>query len=1326
MKLLPIFFSLASAAFELVSLPSIDFSDSGGSIGLLGRFDALSFYSYQNASSWLLDSSNEASVYLRNTSNNANIKLGSIDGGRVTQILPLGDDSVIITGTFTSFNNESYTPPIIYNLTTDEVTSIFSTSNKKRDSSDGSVKVAFVDNNLIYLGGDFEYNSTWGAAVYNISSEELLLLPFKGFGNDSVINSITKLIGDSDNEGSIIFGGSFNTLGLPELLSLNISSNSSLYNTSNSTNVSLISAEQKISLKHGDFTSINSDSDASSIICPTSNNTWVVDSESGGQWAVELPSAMYGVKPTKVRLYLPEDSTNGIKTFRIYTYPNNGIMNLTYVDPETNDLSYCAANCPLPKYSELLLLVDANKDNGDDMMDEDDTIFVNEDGSFAMYYDSSTKSKNLGYGNNYMEFALVNEIAIDKVGLTVIDWYGDHAELAGFELYTNAINVYGNETLNESNCGSEALISQNSAVLEGDGWQSVQNLVDSITDTDYIVYEGASEGVGVTLYPNISYDGYYSLLLYTPGCNADDSCDKRSIVNVSVIDTELNVLETKLIYQNNAADKFDYLYYGHMNGSSSDNGQNKITIEFYRAVDLSVTDAWMVVDHAVANIVSLDTYSTNSLSNSTSSSKNSSSELEYIYLNGLFEYSLANFSLFLEDLVYTESGGKTIIKSTNRFVGNSSINELSGKLSDNSTFDQLLLQNSSDSSDLLLLGDFSSSVMDLSNNNLLTLTIEGYNSTLNLSEVSTIQKRFVKREEIDEADFNSSITRIDNVDDGFIALGAFSATVDGDEEFKNLDDGNSSTSSANNFAFRSGSEWYSFGNSFIDADFNSFVQLTIDNSTYFVFAADDEEYQVWDQLSTEFVNKSNLHVSTVATVSLKAQQVLGGSSFNIMDYYGTNQGYLTDNLDITSYSINITSGEVLTSFHANSSFSVFGGRFDVNGTRKNIAFISGSTVTTLNDTTWDDDTLVGHIYVDTDSDYMFFGTNGSVLTGNGNVTGLVILHSSNKSFVSTQPADLSTNLGDLLVNAMALYNEDEKLLVGGRFDNAGSLSCEAICIYDITNTRWESPSSNSIGGTVTDAKFIDSDTVLLSGNITLNDTVLSFAVYEFSTSLFTAASTQLDNIGESDDYIRKFTINEETSQKLSSRMTAFGSSFVKAFNGSQWTDISDGIDISPQTEFTDMKLLLLTSKNKSRSLEYFDNDQILLLSGVFNLTDYGLVNAAFFDGDSWTPYIYSLYDTESPGLISLLLVADLYSYQSSKDLESSSSHLSKGQVVGISLACAIGSTALIGLLYLIPMLYLFKKSDNEERASQRIHEDEMMNVVDPEELFHEIDLQRNT
>lgn len=1305
-----------------VTHPGILFLDLGGLIGILGDFSGLSFYNYANASEFLSPSDNSQSLYLRNTSSNENAKIATVEGGSVSQLLLLADDLVLILGDFSYFNGVSYHPPIIYNVTSGDVETIFSLNLKQDGSFTGNVKTSFVDGDLVYLGGDFDYNGTFGAVVYNVTSKTISSLPFEGFGENSIVNSITKV--EDGDEGSIIFGGSFDTLGLPELLTHNITLNLTSLNSTNSTNSSLISAEQVVSLKHATISSVNGGSGSdSSLICPSNNIPWSIADNEGGQWLAELPLGMQGIAPTKIRLYVPEDSSDGIKLFRLYTYPNNGIMNLTYVDPATNELAHCDAWCPLLLGSNLQQHTDDNIDDAEIIMEDNDEIFVQEDGSFTMYYDSSTKAKNLGYGRNYQEFALINNVAIDKFGLTVTAWYGSKAELSGIELYLNSIRVYGNETLNDSNCGGESEI--NSATINNGTWQSVQSLSDSVTNTNYLVSVVDNNTAAITLYPNISYAGEYSILFYTPGCSADGSCDKRSVVSVSMIDADDLVIASSQIYQNNLQDKFDYLFYGHLNGSSTGNGKYRITVQFERAIDSSVEEPWVVVDKVVANIVSLDTYYLRNSTNNTNSKNETDSQFLNISLNGLFEYSLGNFSDFTKDLVYSKIGNKTYIKETNTFVGNSSINLLSGELSQDSVVSQILLQNSSDGTSLFMLGDFSSTNRSFLDKSILTFNVGGYNKSSNSTLAQLTRRQLSKRAEVEYLGvlFNNTISALHDLGDGFVATGDFSAI--GTSIFKNLATDNETTSTANNFALYLGGSWYSFGNNYTSANYSRFIQIGIDLSEYFIFSTDDNVYEVWDNTNREWPSHGTLDISTALTLNDRDQQLIGGSSFGVMDFYGNDEAFIQNNTQFNSFGLNVSSGTVLSSFFVDPELSVISGRFETEQSINNVALLKNDVASSLNGSiTWADDAAITTMYVDNQAQYLFLATNGSVLTGSNNITGLIVYSLRDNSFSSVQPATLSTSdNSDVKVNALVYYDEGKQLLVGGHFDNAGSLECPSICIYDVQNTRWIDPinSGSSISGNVTDAKFMSSNQVLLTGNMNVNETDLAFAVYNFANGLLESAGTDLNsNITG----VQKYIINERSSGELTNRLVAYGDGFVVGFNGSKWSSIANGIDFSLKTKFTDLKLIKLSKTNPANSnQEYFDNDSAIMLSGVFNLTSYGLVNAALFDGTSWIPYMFSLLSS-GVGVINSLLLEDVYRYQSSSDLETSNNRLSTGKIVGISLACAIGSTALIGALLVIPMFYLFKDTKRKSEVDQRIYEDDMMEAVNPEELLHEIDIQR--
>ena len=184
---------------------------------------------------------------------------------------------------------------------------------------------------------------------------------------------------------------------------------------------------------------------------------------------------------------------------------------------------------------------------------------------------------------------------------------------------------------------------------------------------------------------------------------------------------------------------------------------------------------------------------------------------------------------------------------------------------------------------------------------------------------------------------------------------------------------------------------------------------------------------------------------------------------------------------------------ISNSYYVNSSLSVIGGKFETKDV-KNVGLISNSdpnnTISALQGSiVWGDNTLIQSLYVDSSDEYLFMGVNGSVqINEQTNVTGIVIYDLVNNTFTSFQPAELSHSNGDpISVNSMVLFDKGNKLLVGGDFDLAGSLSCPSLCVYDITNTRWINPQNDatttqSIGGVVTDMKFFQSNQVLITGN----------------------------------------------------------------------------------------------------------------------------------------------------------------------------------------------------------------------------------------------------
>ncbi|KAI5954476.1 hypothetical protein KGF54_002251 [Candida jiufengensis] len=1331
-----------SSFFQNVTQPTLNYNSFGNRIGFFGSFISTSFYKYIGSSQFLTTNSNQAeeedsnanskrddnisqssnqnNLFLQDTNNNFISKFGNLNGP-ISQLLRISDDSIILNGNFTEFNSQSVKSPIIYNITSNSTTNII-----PNNGFNGTVKTIFIDKELIYLGGNFTFNNTIGVAIYNQTSKNLNSTLFQGFGNDSTINSIIKVGGNDTDNGSIIFGGNFNTLGLSDLLVHNITSNST--SNHNETNSTIVNAEQVISLRHGIFTSVNAQDEGenSKIICPSTNNIWDATPNSGAEWKVELPDEMKGITPTKARIYLPE-SDNGIKLFRIYSFPNNGIMNLTYIDPSTNELAYCDAWCPLNSFDDLNEFVDKNRDNATDL-NQDDVFVDEEDGTFFKYYDPSTKTKNLGYGANFQEFAFINQIGFDQLGLTILDWYGNQASFSGFELYQNAITVYGNNTLNEPNCDDDFNKENNNyADIISGNFQSIKAIDPQLTGNDYLVtYDTNAK---IVLYPNISYSGDYSIIMTTPGCSQDNSCQQRGIVNVTLTDIDENILSSKLIYQNNENAKFDYLFYGHLN-SSSQGHNNKIEVSFHDTIISGEQNPMIVVDKVTANIVSLDSYYDRNNTNRTSN--RNGSELVYINLNGLFEYSLANFTDFDENLVHYRENNRTLINTNNTYVGNSSINLLSGRISNDSEVREINLFDDS----LSFFGQFESNSnnLTLSNNNLITLNISSYNSTSNETNVNlptTLRKR--DDQTIHGATFNNTISKTITVKNSLLVLGKFSIS---DSSIKNLSNNNGTTSQANNFALYSNNQWYSFGNSFEDVEYDQFANPTIDKIEYYIFSSSSgSNFKTWDNTNAKWsTNQYNLTQSLPLN---SQQQILGGSSFNIMEFNSINQAYIA-NAEFNKFGFNVTENSsdfISNSFYVNDSISIIGGKF-TSGDVRNVGIINNtdpsSSIKALqgNEVVWDDQTEIETLYVDNDSEYLFMGIHGSIEINNNNLTGIIIYDLINDTFTSFQPPALSKSDGSSIhVNSVVLFDEGHKLLVGGDFDTAGSLSCPSLCVYDISNTRWINPQNDAsttqnIGGVITDMKFYTANHVLITGkNLTLNNDNIKFMTYNFNNGEFDTS----DSLNKLNKDVNKFIINDRSSNSnLNNRMVVIGDEYVSGFDGTNWYSIDQDLNIDNTTNFNDLKLLT-AEKSTSYNKSLFDNDKLLIVAGIFSIKDYGLVNMALYNGTSWIPYVYTLQQqqnqTTTPqiGDVKTILINDQNRFLSSDDLKNLNKNLSKGKVVGISLACALGSTTLFGLLYIIPYFALLK---NRKGYVQRIHEQDMMDAVNPEDLLHEIDLQR--
>lgn len=1265
-----------------VDHPELKFDDIGGRLGLFGDYDSLSKYTFVGETGDQ-QSDNGDKLFSFDDQERKLIPVGLFNG-IVSQMEPLNDHQVVVNGNITKVGDQDVQLPFIFDVSDRSVLPIASQSSGKRDNNqlNGDIHTMLVDGNLIYLGGQFEFNGSHGAAVYDTESKLLLLLPFRGFGENGIVNAITRIPNNDGLLGLIVFGGNFNTLGFPELLARNITTNT----TTNTTNSLLVTVEQSVPIANGKIT-LNGQGDPNALVCPLDDETWHTYPGQGAEWSVELPGGIQGTMPTKIRLTMPQGE-NQVNLFRIYTFPSNGIMNLSYVDPYDNTVKYCDAWCPLSALAQLQNSTNNNKDTNN----TNDRAYISNDGSYNLYQDDM-QVQTLGYGSNWQEFLFVNNIGVSRLTVTVLGWTGEYGALSGIQLYLNTILAYANNELNTPNCAGAAGTNQLLLSTEGQ-WTDVLQLApnpNALSSQNYLVSELSDAKISMT--PNIQYLGDYQLNFYTPGCVADGLCQRRGIVNVNLVDEELNqVLASHQVWQNNDYDKFDYLYNGHLDGAVQGGKGYRIDVS-YQGQIIPDTQPYIVADKALAIIVKLD--NTTNITNSTRTNTTTKLKMEYVRLNGLFEYLLKNFSLF--DVNQVNKTNSTI------YVGNSLINQFSASLGEPANITELVF---GPEGTIVVLGRMEN-VTDI-----VLLKVTGYNSTG--AGITNLGSNLLAKRDIQGVKFLQSPTKAFVYDKYWIFCGNFTTN-------NNLKNVAVFDTSAHN--------WYTI-NQDGQRPWTQFTNTTIDGTLYWVFSDNDGYYLMkvsdWELThgKRDTAPSYDLKIRQASHLS-DTQQVLGGSLFGVMDYYGIDQAYIDASSNFTSYpGLTVTLGVVTRSFYINDLVSVIGGHFSTDQGLDNVAFVSNSLVDGLQGVKeWGTDTHVQTLYVTDDEELLFMGINGTLTVSDKKFNpGLVIYGLKNHLFTLFQPSELTNDNYFILVNSIVLYKN--KVLVGGNFTLAGLLDCNGLCVYDTSATRWVSPRANGleVEGIVHDIRFFSANKVFIAGALKLDGRDVNFVTYDLDalTFLLPDDDGKLNLLG-TDKTVRKFIVNDAKNTDLDGRMVAFGDDFVLGYDGKSWKLIDSEFGSDPQ--FLDLKLIDLKEANKNYNGELFDSSYVLGLSGRFSLKDYGTVLLALYNGSLWIPYVYGL-KNGTAGLILSLLLDDRFSYLSPK-LMPQVGKLLVGKVVGISLACAIGLTALLGLLWLIPYILLFRKQLDGNYYPERVDEKEMMEAVNPDDLLHEIDLQRN-
>jgi hypothetical protein len=206
--------------------------------------------------------------------------------------------------------------------------------------------------------------------------------------------------------------------------------------------------------------------------------------------------------------------------------------------------------------------------------------------------------------------------------------------------------------------------------------------------------------------------------------------------------------------------------------------------------------------------------------------------------------------------------------------------------------------------------------------------------------------------------------------------------------------------------------------------------------------------------------------------------------------------------DSTSTDVVITTGTFYTANGSN--LTVLAGHFSFSGVQ-NLAFVNGSndnTVTGLPSNALSNASIYALLV---DSNRLYIGGDFTANIGSNLVDALAFYDFSTNAFSTIQPPPL-TGEGVVIVNALELRPNNPQVLVGGRFAQAGSLPCPAVCIFNTGNSQWNRPGSETIDGEVSQILFEDENTGLVVGNISIGGNRTYVGRFDFTSSSWSSVN----------------------------------------------------------------------------------------------------------------------------------------------------------------------------------------------------------------------------
>ncbi|KAF2277435.1 uncharacterized protein EI97DRAFT_441487 [Westerdykella ornata] len=835
------------------------------------------------------------------------------------------------------------------------------------------------------------------------------------------------------------------------------------------------------------------------------------------------------------------------------------------------------------------------------------------------------------------DFQFVNNVGMNSFRIDISNWYGAGGGLNGIQLFQDDIYTFAINNFNEPRCGGSntgASSTPTGPWANTPSHNSNSQYLTAVLQGDNINPNDAS----VVFSPDIKQSGNYTLKVYTPGCVGDGTCSTRGRVNItrSLNRASQDLPTSTELFQTNEFDKYDEIYSGYIDATDG----------FRPTVTLRPSAGQRGPLTIVAQRIRFE------LKNATAGG-----------LNGIFEFDPTKREIDTD-------------------FGASVINSAGAGLRPN---EQAIVSSlAAEGNRLYVGGNFSA---------------EG------ISNVFVIEKDATELTPLAGGGLNGQVLTIFTNGSNVYVGGNFTNTRD------------NGARGLNGVALYSNNQWQPLG-----AGVNGIVMYIVpfalnmtgstpepvlgvsgffdrvngfDNNAAF----EAKNFAVWVPSRRNWLHNLNLRTISIqgkmtaftnvpaadpvyagsvssydigasGAVALRDGKPLTLSSFPAVIREQQQQGSLrkralAEGQDLT------TTGVMTATFYKenNMNKTILAGHFASTGTGgeniTNLLIIDGK----------DSDRVTGlGEGVDANSTFAALAVLDNILYAGGAVTGrinnnraagLIAYDLAANRLAATQPPALQGE--NVTVNVILAKPKSKDVFVGGKFQSAGALSCEALCVWNTERSQWISPGGD-LSGVVSSLIWVSDTKLLIAGNITSgNNATTKIISYDSSNNKFEEFVGARDLPGP---VTALSPANRDASQVWASGRNSDGSAYLQRYNGEKWLPVNGMFQ--PGTNVRSIQVLQLSEDGQHGQSDLIDRRQDLLILGQINVTDFGSASGVLFNGTTMIPFLLSTTSDNKPGSLSQVFVENPQSF-----FESSGKRLALGFIVLIALAIALALTFLL-------------------------------------------------